>query len=187
MKHTNVALYIGLSLSCVKCTYLSNVDLSQITDAPTLAVMDGVISSSYSAASCNTATLGSSATQVSDATCQEPSDTVRSGCLNITGSLIFTELVGLPGVHVTSDVVHRDCANQTDWESGCHIETKKNMMSIPWNSSFTLLHTLVSAGEFTGQVCITDIHRGASITETPEPLMLTAVLVLHILSSWRLL
>lgn len=73
------------------------MDLTQITDATTLAVINGVISSSYSAASCDTATLGSSATQVSDATCQEPSDTVRTGCLNITGSLVFTELVGLPG------------------------------------------------------------------------------------------
>nr|XP_011417168.2 uncharacterized protein LOC105320794 [Crassostrea gigas] len=174
----------GLGLSCVKCMYLSNVDLTQITDATTLAVINGVISSSYSAASCNTATLGSSATQVSDATCLEPSDTVRTGCLNITGSLVFTELVGLPGVNVTGNVVHRDCANQTTFSSGCISKTQGNWSDLPWYQSFSLLHPLVSAGEFTGEVCLSDVQGGnkAPITETLGPLMIAfCICVAHYL------
>lgn len=173
----------GLSLSCVKCTYLSNVNLSQITDSTTLAVINSVISTSYSATSCNTVTLGSSGAQVSDATCQEPSDSVRIGCLNITGSLIFTELVGLPGVNITGEVVHRDCANQTTFSSGCTSITQENWSDLPWYQTFSLLHTLVLAGEFNGQVCLSDVQggNGALPTENLGPPMLAIILVLHFL------
>lgn len=85
---------------------------------------------------------------------------------------------------MTGDVVHRDCANQTTFSSGCISKTRESWSDLPWYQSFALLHSLVSAGEFTGQVCLSDVQGGnrAAATENLGPLMLAFVFVLYMVS-----
>lgn len=93
------------------------------------------------------------------------------------------------GVNVTGNVVHRDCANQTTFSSGCISKTQGNWSDLPWYQSFSLLHPLVSAGEFTGEVCLSDVQGGnkAPITETLGPLMIAfCICVAHYLIFQRL-